>query len=264
MAFSGSGAASGAATGAQLGMVGGPIGAGIGGVVGGLAGGFLGGGSDISKIKKKLNKNLTAQGVTDQVGYLGQQRYLQQILDETNSRYNSAFQDVNRAENAGNEQIALNSQAALQAAQGRAAQMGLNGGSAGSNLALASARDARMDSTRFQLELARQRSGLRIAQGASRANALGALGQFEAYKAQGKNALADKWYNFIAAKGRNLQGGGSVEYGQQSPDLSGLGALIGMFRRSDSPATNSYGFSGGGSPSLSNLQPQQPGHGVLL
>jgi len=146
-----------------------------------------------------------------------QEKYLKQANAASMQGYGSALNDVNRAEAAGQEQIGAQSAAALKAAQAAAAQRGLGGSSVGTNMGLASARDARRASTDFQLGIARQRSGLQMAQGGAQAAGLGALANFQAYKANSMNQALSPYFNFTANK----------QFTSQQPDLAGIGGLLG-------------------------------------
>lgn len=135
--------------------------------------------------------------------------------------YDSAQNDVTRAERAGAEDISYQSQAARQAAQGAAAQRGLTGSSVGTNLGLASARDTRRAIADLQMNLARQRSGLRIAQGQQKAQGLTNLANFEAYKANSIVNTLQPYFQHQSAKLLQKQGARGAQ-------LGGFGQLAGM------------------------------------
>ena len=152
-----------------------------------------------------------------ETGFQGQESYLRKSLNARNAGYGSALADVDRAEVAGGDQIALAGQAGLQAARGIQARSGL----ADPAVALASARDTRRAIADMQMNLARQRSGLRIAQGSANAAGLGALANFEAYKAERRQNNLGEWFRY---KGHRKD----VSDQNRSASLGGIGQLAGL------------------------------------
>jgi len=150
-----------------------------------------------------------------------QQRNIKAANAAAMGGYDSALNDVTRSEQAGAEDIAYQSQAARQAAQGAAAQRGLSGSSVGTNLGMASARDTRRSIADLQMNLARQRSGLRIAQGQQKAQGLTNLANFEAYKANSIVNTLQPYFQHQSAKLLQKQGAKGAQ-------LGGFGQLAGM------------------------------------
>lgn len=154
-------------------------------------------------------------------GYSVQGRNIRQANAAGLQGYDSALSDVNRAERAGAEDIAYQGQAARQAAMGAAAQRGLSGSSVGTNLGFATARDTRRAISDLQMNLARQRSGLRVAQGQQKAQGLTNLANFEAYKSNSTVNTLLPYFQHQSAKLLQKQGASGA-------NLGGFGQLAGM------------------------------------
>lgn len=198
--------------------------------------------SDPSKKAERNRKNELLSLLAQMQGNVGeglgmQEKYLQQSLAAGQQGYESGLQDVNRSESAGSEAIANSSAAALRMARGQAAQRGVTGGSGGTNLTMSAARDTNRQLGDFQMSIARQRSGLKIAQGQAKASGLGQLANFEAYKAGAKNNVLQPYFNWL----------GNIQYNHQSPALGGLGQLAGV------GLGGGFGGGGGGSPPSGGL-----------
>jgi len=153
--------------------------------------------------------------------YPVQESYLRRAANAQNEGYNSALLDVNRAEGLGMRDIGYAGQAGMQAARGAAASRGLTGSSGGTNLAMASARDTRRAYSDLQTNLARQRSGLRIAQGQAKSAGLGSLANFQAYKANSINNVLMPYFQHQSTKLLQKQGASGA-------NLGGFGQLAGM------------------------------------
>ena len=188
----------------------------------GLGGGLLGNlkGSK-SNSKGELQNQLRDMLNIQRESFPVQQRNIKAANRAALEGYDSAQNDVTRAERAGAEDISYQSQAARQAAQGAMAQRGLTGSSVGTNLGLASARDTRRAIADLQMNLARQRSGLRIAQGQQKAQGLTNLANFEAYKA---NSIVNTLQPYFQHQSSKLL----QKQGAQGANLGGFGQLAGL------------------------------------
>lgn len=189
----------------------------------GLGGGLIDG---LGKGSKSNNKGELQNLLRDMLniqreGFAVQGRDIRQGNAAALQGYGSAFNDVNRAERAGAEDIAYQSQAGRQAAQGAAAQRGYSGGSVGTNLGLATARDTRRAISDLQMNLSRQRTGLQVAQGQQKQQNATNLAQFEAYKANNIVNTLMPYFQHQSSKLLQKQGAGGA-------NLAGFGQLAGL------------------------------------
>jgi hypothetical protein len=198
------------------------------------------GSMDAGRKRKRQDQRLKGQEAKMMAaleGTLGPQEiYLKRALKGIESSYDSALEDIGRAEGVGLDRIGQQQQAALGNIRGGFGGSGLYGSSVMANAQRGVAQDASAATIDLLGSGARARGGLKIQRGQASAGALGQLANFQAYKAGAvNNILANRW-NFIA----------NQNYAAQPLNLGGIGQLAGLFGGADSAAGGGGGMTGGG------------------
>lgn len=156
--------------------------------------------------------------------------YIKQANKARVGGFDAAAKDAERITDRGVQNASEQGAAAQSAIRGASASRGLTGSSVQANQSMGAARATSRAMTDAEIAGSRLKSSALIGKGEAEASGLGALANFQAYKASSQNAVLDKMWGFIANK----------QFHAQQPNYAGIGALGQML--------SGHG-GGGGSPS---------------
>lgn len=126
--------------------------------------------------------------------------YLKKANKAAVGGFDAAVSDAERVTDQGVQNATLAGETAQKAIRGSAATRGMSGSSIEANKSFGAARQTARAMTDAEIAGSRLKSSALIGKGQTEAAGLGALANFEAYKASSQNAILGKYWNFIAGK----------------------------------------------------------------
>lgn len=148
-------------------------------------------------------------------GFANQEGYLKKALKAGTEGYDATIADADRLEVEGNKAADRYFQGALGGADGASASRGLLGSTVNANMRFGAARGASRARSEAQIAASRLRSTALLGKGAAKAGGLAALGTFEAYKANSRNNVLSRLFDYYAGQSHSAQ----------SPDFANLAQL---------------------------------------
>lgn len=164
-----------------------------------------------------------------------QEGFIKKANKASQEGFQSALDDADRVEAQGTRDVNSYFNQAVGETTGNSASRGLLGSSVAGNMRLGAARSTSRALSDVQVAASKLRTGAALGLGAAKAQSFNRLGDFEAYRANSRNAILSGLWDYVAGQ----------QFHAQSPNLSNIANL----------AMSTTSFGGGGSGGGASVSP---------